>query len=63
MTGHIAHHAAKSLIFPIVAPGSQPKRAPKPYDPAQPDLGTRDVTMSTGAGATVKLVELPVSRS
>jgi Icc-related predicted phosphoesterase len=59
MTGHIAHHAAKSLIFPIVAPGSQPKRAPKPYDPAQPDMGTRDVTM----GATVKLVELPVTRS
>ncbi len=59
MTGHIAHHAAKSLIFPIVAPGSQPKRAPLPYDPAQLGLGTRDVTM----GATVKLVELPVSRS
>ncbi len=59
MTGHIAHHAAKSLIFPIVAPGSQPKRAPLPYDPAQLGLGTRDVTM----GATVKLVELPVSRN
>ena len=27
MTGHIAHHAAKSLIFPLPAPGSQPKRA------------------------------------
>jgi len=26
MTGHIAHHAAKSLIFPLPAPGSQPKR-------------------------------------
>ena len=59
MTGHIAHHAAKSLIFPIVAPGSQAKRAPKPYDPAQPDLGTRDVTM----GTKVSLVELPVTRS
>lgn len=63
MTGHIAHYAAKSLIFPIVAPGSQPKRAPKPYDPAQPDMGTRDVTMSSATGAKVSLVELPVSRS
>lgn len=59
MTGHIAHHAAKSLIFPLVAPGSQPRRAPKPYDPAQPDLGTRDVTV----GPKVSFVELPVTRS
>ena len=34
MTGHIAHHAAKSLIFPLPAPGSQPKRTPLPYDAA-----------------------------
>jgi 3',5'-cyclic AMP phosphodiesterase CpdA len=59
MTGHIAHHAAKSLIFPLVAPGSQPRRGPKPYDPAQPDLGTRDVTV----GQKVSFVELPVTRS
>lgn len=57
-TGHIAHHAAKSLIFPLVAPGSQPKRAPMPYDAAQPGLGTRDVTV----GAKVSLVEVPVIR-
>ncbi len=58
MTGHIAHHAAKSLIFPLVAPGSQPKRAPLPYDPAMSGLGTRDVTM----GAKATFVELPVSK-
>ena len=57
-TGHIAHHAAKSLIFPLVAPGSQPKRAPLPYDPAMSGLGTRDVTM----GAKATFVELPVSK-
>lgn len=57
-TGHIAHHAAKSLIFPLVAPGSQPKRAPMPYDPAMSGLGTRDVTM----GAKATFVELPVSK-
>ena len=57
-TGHIAHHAAKSLIFPLPAPGSQPKRAPLPYDAAMPGLGTRDVTVA----ATVSLAELPVSK-
>ena len=46
MTGHIAHHAAKSLIFPLPAPGSQPKRAPLPYDAAMPGLGTRDVAIA-----------------
>ena len=44
MTGHIAHHAAKSLIFPLPAPGSQPKRTPLPWDATQPykGLGFRD---------------------
>jgi 3',5'-cyclic AMP phosphodiesterase CpdA len=56
MTGHIAHHAAKSLIFPLPAPGSQPKRTPLPYDAAMPGLGTRDVTVAE----KVSLVELPV---
>ena len=60
MTGHIAHHAAKSLIFALPAPGSQPKRAPLAYDAAAPGkgLGTRDVAM----GATVALTELPVTK-
>ncbi len=45
MTGHIAHHSAKSLIFPLPAPGSQPKRTPLPWDPANPNrgLGFREV--------------------
>ena len=45
MTGHIAHHAAKGLMFPLPAPGSQPNRAPLPWDPAQPykGLGFRGV--------------------
>jgi hypothetical protein len=45
MTGHIAHHAAKSLIFPLPVPGSQPKRDPIRWDPAQPfrGLGFREV--------------------
>jgi hypothetical protein len=46
MTGHIAHHAAESLIFPLPAPGSQPKRMPIPWDAAAPfkGMGWRSVT-------------------
>ena len=39
MTGHIAHHAAKSLIFPLPLAGSVPKRAPVPWDEAAPYKG------------------------
>lgn len=44
-TGHIPHHAAKSLIFPLPAPGSQEKRTPLPWDPSAPykGLGFREV--------------------
>lgn len=50
MTGHIPHHAAASLIFPQPAPGSQPKRAPVAWDPAQPfkGLGWRSVEAYKG---------------
>ena len=62
MTGHIAHHAAKSLIFPLVAPGSQPKRAPVAWDPAQPykGLGFRGVEAEK---AGIKIVEYPVGKA
>jgi hypothetical protein len=45
-TEHIAHHAAKSLIFPLPPPGSRPKREPLPWDPTHPlrGLGVRAVT-------------------
>ncbi len=39
VTGRIAHHASRSLIFPLPAPGSVPKRAPLPWDPSSPDHG------------------------
>lgn len=44
-TGHIEHHSAKSLIFPLPAPGSAPKRKPLPWDAAKPyrGLGVRTV--------------------
>jgi hypothetical protein len=45
MTGAIAHHSARSLMFPLPAPGSQPDRTPLPWDPAHPfrGLGFREV--------------------
>lgn len=64
MTGHIAHHSAKSLIFALPVPGSQPKRTPLPWDPAQPyrGLGFREVTAETKT-AEYLIVELPVQKA
>lgn len=62
-TGHIAHHSAKSLIYPLPAPGSQPKRLPVAWDPAQPykGLGFREVEAETGP-ARYAITELPVQK-
>src|SRR5260221_3446765 len=64
MTGHIAHHAAKGLMFPLPAPGSQPNRAPLPWDPAQPykGLGFRGVDAELKE-AQYKLTEYPVIKA
>ena len=64
MTGHIAHHSAKSLIFPLPAPGSQPARTPLPWDPAQPNrgLGFREVDAEPDT-AQYKLQEFGVTRA
>ena len=64
MTGHIAHHAAKSLMFPLPAPGSVPKRAPLPWDAASPykGLGFRDVEADVRK-ARYEITEKPVLKS
>ena len=61
MTGHIAHHSAKSLIFALPAPDSQAERTPLPWDPAAPykGLGFRELHV-TGRGAHYDLSEFPV---
>jgi predicted phosphodiesterase len=61
MTGDIAHHAAKSLVFPLPAPGSVPKRAPLPWDASHPfqGLGYRDIA-SAQKGTSLNLTELGV---
>ena len=61
MTGHIAHHAAKGLMFPLPAPGSQPNRTPLPWNPAEPyqGLGFRGIDVEDKA-AKLDIVEYPV---
>jgi 3',5'-cyclic AMP phosphodiesterase CpdA len=61
MTGHIAHHAAKSLIFPLPAPGSVPRRLPIPWDASAPyrGLGFRGIEAEV-AQAKYGISELPV---
>jgi len=64
MTGHIAHHSAKSLMFPLPAPMSQPKREPIPWDAQNPyrGLGFREVEAEE-KGAKLAITELPVVRA
>jgi calcineurin-like phosphoesterase family protein len=64
MTQHIAHHSAKSLIFPLPAPGSMPKREPIKWDPAQPyrGLGFRSIEAETKT-AEYEIREYPVARA
>jgi 3',5'-cyclic AMP phosphodiesterase CpdA len=64
MTGHIAHHSAKSLVFPLPAAGSQDKRTPLPWNPDAPyqGLGWRGV-VSLGDGSAPRLAEYPVTKA
>lgn len=59
MTGHIAHHSAKSLMFPLPAPLSVPKKAPIPWDAAAPykGLGFREIDWDAGQ---IEISEFPV---
>ena len=66
MTGHIGHHSAKSLIFALPAPGSQPKRTPQAWDATHPyaGLGFREietVPQSDPHGDPFAITEFPVT--
>jgi len=60
-TEQIAHHAAKSLVFAMPAPGSVPKKVPATFDPAAPfkGLGYRRVDIE---GPRANLTELAVDQ-
>ncbi|HWI14976.1 MAG TPA: metallophosphoesterase [Burkholderiales bacterium] len=63
MTGHVAHHSARSLMFALPAPGSMPKRVPLPWDAAAPykGLGFRSVD-ARAKEARYDITEYPVTR-
>src|SRR5215467_12724569 len=63
MTGHIMHHAAKSLMWALPEPGSVPKKAQIPWNAGEPykGLGFREVEAEV-ASARYDIKELPVSR-
>lgn len=60
-TGHINHHSAKSLMFPLPAPMSVPKKAPVAWDPQHParGLGYREIDIKD-KGKAVTLEEYDV---
>jgi 3',5'-cyclic AMP phosphodiesterase CpdA len=64
MTAHIAHHSAKSLIFPLPAPGAAPKREPIRWDPVEPyrGLGFRRVDAKVQQ-AKYAITEFPVKKA
>ena len=63
MTGHIAHHAAKGLMFPLPVAKSQPKRTPLPWDPAQPYRGLGFRSVEAEARAKFEITEYPVVKA
>jgi 3',5'-cyclic AMP phosphodiesterase CpdA len=50
MTGNITHLAARSAMYPLPAPGAQPKKAPLPWDAAAKDhgIGWRGIATAEG---------------
>ena len=57
-TGKVVHHAARSLIFPMPAPGSVPKKAPVPWDASASDhgLGYRSIRIAEGQATPNEIV-------
>jgi len=62
MTGNIAHHSAKGLMFALPVAGSQPKRLPIPWDAGAPyrGLGFREVDAER-TPVKYAVTEMPVS--
>ena len=62
-TGHIGHHAARGMMYPLPAPHSVPKKAPIPWDLAHPyqGLGYRQA-QETLRLSELALSELPIAK-
>ena len=62
MTGHIAHHAARSLMFALPSPDSDASKPnPLPWDPGQPNrnLGFRSIEAGASSGQYA-VMEVPL---
>jgi hypothetical protein len=59
-TGPIGHHAARSLVFALPAPGAVPKKAPLPWNAATPFAGLGYRRIDESATGAPRLTELPV---
>jgi hypothetical protein len=57
VTARVRHHAARSLVFPLPAPGSVPKKAPLAWQPESRDhgLGYRSVRETGGEPAVTEV--------
>lgn len=63
MTGHIAHHAARSLMWALPEPNSVPKKAQIPWNASEPykGLGFREVEARVRQ-AKYEIKEFPLAR-
>jgi plastocyanin/predicted phosphodiesterase len=59
--GNVVYHAARGLMYPLPTPGSVPKKAPIPWDRAEPykNLGYRSVAVDVDKGA-YSITEYPL---
>jgi hypothetical protein len=60
--GNLEHYAASGMMYPLPAPGSQPKKAPIPWNPEKPydQLGFRAVEIDKNALHAV-ITEYPLA--
>jgi 3',5'-cyclic AMP phosphodiesterase CpdA len=58
VTGNVTHISARSALYPLPAPGAQPKKAPLPWDPTATDHGIGWRTI-TAMGAAIGTEEHP----
>jgi 3',5'-cyclic AMP phosphodiesterase CpdA len=65
MTGHIAHHSAKGLMYALPAPGSVPVKNPIPWDSSQPykGLGFRSIDKTDKARYVISEFNVKGERS
>ena len=58
-TGHIEHHAARAVMFPLSPLGTAPQKTQLPWDPAQPYKGLGFRAVQAGNGAP-RITEYPI---